>query len=162
MWNSRWRPRWSLITIYTKYVVIISKVPYISFHFHIILTHEFSLEQVIRINVFLAQLTSVSWSFVDVIHNSHYQLLPQNWWTDSLPTCCGSTWNRSLPSLFKWSCSSSFWIFQWIFCSFFLNLKEVLLKNRSGNCFQIAQGHFWVPQTLTCSPGSTAFFSIFN
>ena len=111
---------------------------------------------------FLAQLTCQSaelilWSSVrrpssvvrPSVNNSHFRLLLQNRWPDPLQTWQGCALGGSLPSLFKWSRSSDFWIFYEFFCSFFGKiLKNLLLRNRLANCFEIAQGHFWVPLDL--------------
>ena len=79
----------------------------------------------------------------------NFRLLLQNHWPDPLQTWWGCGLGGSLPSLFKWTQSSDFWIFYEFFCSFFGKiLKNHLLRNHFSNCFEIAYGHFWGPPNL--------------
>ena len=83
------------------------------------------------------------------VNNSHFRLLLKKRQPDPLQTWWGCALGGSLPSLFKWSWSIDFWIFYEFFCSFLGKiLKNLLLRNRLANCFEIAQGHFWVPLDL--------------
>ena len=74
----------------------------------------------------------------------HFRLLLRNRRPDSLHTRWQCTSSGSLPSLFKWSRSSDFWIFNEFFCSFLGRiLKNLLLQNRSPNHFKLTQEHCW-------------------
>jgi len=94
----------------------------------------------------------------------HFRLLFLNRWLDFHQTWWWCALGGSLPSLFKWFCSSDFWIFYEFFCSFFEQiLKNLLLRNRLANCFEITQGDTWEPLDLNLfSRWRCDFFQFFN